>query len=291
MFRVLLALSLSLCLLSPLSAHEKRALSKQHLELSTDYGKVILEDITVQQSSDVLVLVSGTISNQTDRNWRSISLVFQFKDKSGGIMQAEEGVSNSVYIAGLPRTETRKFERAIAWREPARQRVSDFDVVFDMGNSQYDLEYSLSLIKPKESGNLKYEDDLLGILFSLTEDAREIAFSLQNKSDAPIEVGWDQSAFVDFSGKSHRVIHVGTKLADRDKAQAPTIVPPTARIEDMVYPADFAEWNGGEWLQSPTLPVANPSYKGQMFSVFLVLKVTGETKNYLFTFKVADVHI
>jgi hypothetical protein len=149
--------------------------------------------------------------------------------------------------------------------------------------------YVFALVKPKESDRLALEDDSIRIAFAVVES--QIQFSLQNKTESPIEINWDQSAFIDFSAQSHRVIHAGIKWNDREKPQAPAIVPPTARISDIIYPADYAEWSGSDWLHKPVVPPAELAYKGQTFSVFMPLKINGEVKNYLFTIKVADVLI
>lgn len=269
-----------------------RAITKDRIELPTEYGKFILQDLSLTQDR-YSVSFSGTITNNTDRNWAVIYLALEFSDKSGTPTPRREGIDTTVPIFGLQKGTTRTISRTIPWeityrafRAPAG-RIGNFNVIYDSAHSEYDLLYVLALTKPEESVKLAFEDGSIRIAFAVVES--QIQFSLQNKTQSPIEINWDQSAFIDFSGQSHRVIHAGIKWNDREKSQAPTIVPPTARINDIVYPADYAEWSGSDWLHKPVLPPAEVAYKGQTFSVFMPLKISNEVKNYLFTIKVADV--
>jgi len=224
-----------------------------------------------------------------------ITLILKFFDKSGRPMPLQHG-ENAVLILNLQKGATKAISERIPWEITYRAfraegRIDNFDVIYDKERSHYDLLYIFALAKPKESDSLVFEDDSIRIAFTVIET--QIQFSLQNKTQSPIEISWDQAAFIDFSGVSHRVIHTGTKLNDRDKPQAPTTIPPTARIEDIVCPADYAEWSVvlGEWLQKRVLPRAEIAYKGHTFSAFMPLIVDGALKSYLFTVKVADVRI
>lgn len=269
-----------------------RTITKDRIELPTEYGKFILQDVSLTQDY-YHVLFSGTITNNTDRNWAMISLILEFSDKSGGQIPRQAGVDTTVRIPRLQKGAARPISATIPWQIMYRAfraptgRIGNFDVIYDRAHSEYDLLYVLALTKPNESDKLAFEDDSIRIAFAVIES--QIQFSLQNRTESPIEVNWDQVSFIDFSGRSHRVIHAGTKFNDREKPQAPATVPPTARIEDIVYPADYAEWTGSDWIHSPILPPAEFAYKGNTFSVFVPLKINGELKNYLFTVKVADV--
>lgn len=264
-----------------------RAITKGRIELPTEYGKFILQDLSLTQDA-YSVSFSGTISNNTDRNWAVVILNLEFLNKSGTAMPRQDDSENipDVVVPNLQKAASRPFSATIPWHTG---RIADFDVIYDKEHSRYDLLYVFALAKPRESDNLVYEDDSIRIAFAMVK--AQVQFSLQNKTESAIEINWDQAAFIDFSGLSHRVIHTGTKLNDRDKPQAPATVPPTARIGDIVYPADYAEWSGSEWLQRPVLPPAEVAYKGRTFSVFMPLKINGEPKNYLFTVKVLDVRM
>jgi len=271
-----------------------KTITKDRIELSTEYGKFVLQELTLTQNR-YSVLFSGTITNNTDRNWAVVYLTLQFLDKSGAQISSDDRVENEVPVFRLQKGATKTISRTIPWEinfrafRPPTGRIANFNVAHNSRQSQYDLLYVFSLEKPKVSDKLVFEDDSIRVAFAVVES--QIQFSMQNRTELPIEINWDQSAFIDFTGQAHRVIHAGIKWNDREKPQAPTTVPPTARISDIVYPADYAEWSGSDWIHKPVLPPAELSYKGQTFSIFVPLRINGEIKNYLFTIRIADVLI
>jgi len=86
-----------------------------------------------------------------------------------------------------------------------------------------------------------------------------IAVQLTNLSNSSLKIPWDDAAYIDRYGNAHRVIHIGTKLIDRDKAQVPSVVPKGASLSDEVVPSDCISWtNGskyypGEWKYLPII--------------------------------------
>ena len=100
-----------------------------------------------------------------------------------------------------------------------------------------------------------FEDDLVKALWSVS--GSNISFSIQNKTDHSIKIPWDEAAFIDESGSSHRVMHAGVKYTDRQQPQAPSIIARKASIEDLVFPTDYVEWKegsrytSGKWDEKP----------------------------------------
>ncbi len=147
-----------------------------------------------------------------------------------------------------------------------------------------------------ESSDLSFVDSNVEFRFSLSKE--QFGFVLRNTSEEPIEIDWNQVAYVDVTGESHKVIHKGIKLDDRDKLLVPTTIPPSARIEDIVVPTDyiyFVEHFGedpGGW-QHRLFPDGDKAalYKGQTFTVFMPMKVNGTVKNYTFKFRIVEVEV
>ena len=81
------------------------------------------------------------------------------------------------------------------------------------------------IAKTDSSGIARYifENEMVRILWLPT--SHNINFSITNKTDYSIKVLWDEAAYVDESGKSHRVMHSGIKYIDRSNPQPPTIIP------------------------------------------------------------------
>jgi hypothetical protein len=109
------------------------------------------------------------------------------------------------------------------------------------------------------------------------------------QSSYPIRLDWDQMAYVDLDGSSHRVIHKGVRLMQKDAPQPPSTVAPGSSVEDFLYPSDKVSWDSsiGEWMEAPIWP--SMQSPGQTFGIFMPIAVNGNVKNYLFTIKIADV--
>ena len=171
------------------------------------------------------------------------------------------------------------------------------------------------------SGYSKYrfsfEDDLVRILW--LAGSRNIAFSLENKTDHSIRIPWDEAAFVDINGRSHRVMHAGVKYSERENPQPPSIVVRHGSIEDIVFPTDLVYYregyygtyysSPGGWEENPllfdldyhskysagtypTFPSFEAAVKnsiGRSYQVLLPLQIEDVINDYIFTFKIDDV--
>jgi hypothetical protein len=133
-----------------------------------------------------------------------------------------------------------------------------------------------------------FEDDLVRIQFGFTKDS--ITLDLINQSNVAIYVEWDSSVIVDPSGQAHRVIHTGVKFAERGSTQPPTLVPPGARLTDVLVPADnitfdsrLGMWNTGQLFRKPQQLI------GQSFSVYLSMRPSGQDPtSYQFDFVIRE---
>ena len=151
---------------------------------------------------------------------------------------------------------------------------------------------------------LIFEDSLCKIVFSPEE--RGIGFDLLNKSGRAIKIVWDEATYVDQYDSSHRVFHLGTKFIHSDRPQPVSAIPVSAKLDDLIVPADYAEWRtstsiwgSSGWQIKPLFPetsglLAPPSVlknavsslNGGSVSIFLPLKVGDYTNEYLFVFRV-----
>jgi hypothetical protein len=142
-----------------------------------------------------------------------------------------------------------------------------------------------------------------------------ISFSIQNKTDHSIKIPWDEAAFIDAKGSSHRVMHSGVKYTDRANPQAPSIIARKASIEDIVFPADYVYWregsrySPGRWEEKPffvstdfhgtytkgdypsleSFEQAAKSNIGKSIQVLLPLQIEDVINDYIFTFVVENV--
>lgn len=127
---------------------------------------------------------------------------------------------------------------------------------------------------------LVYTTPDFALAFTVTQ--RQVGFVLRNTSSAPIRVIWDESAFIDHSGRAHRVMHEGIRYSERDRSMVPTLVPPGASLSDFLFPTSYVSWVGNEWVERPLyMPwEATPFTLG----AFLTLEVRGQKAGLSFRF-------
>ena len=166
-------------------------------------------------------------------------------------------------------------------------------------------DMSLSKAQTPDASLNIAEDQLVKIVW-LPPD-RELSLELLNKTGQSLKIPWDESAYVDISSHSHRVVHSGVKFSDRNSSQPPSIVPSKGRLADFLYPSDLISYVPGQyggWAQPLMFPCVKPRYvcesnhrqlasahKGLTYRVLLPLQVGTDIYNYTFTFKVNNVEI
>lgn len=100
----------------------------------------------------------------------------------------------------------------------------------------------LSQAKPVGTMEKKsYQDGRIRIEFLAV--GLNMNFVLTNKTGEAIRVLWDESAFVDEKGVSHRVMHTAQGLSERNQAQQPSVIAPGATLSDGLAPIDYAKWS------------------------------------------------
>lgn len=135
--------------------------------------------------------------------------------------------------------------------------------------NNYRLKHTSSTLDPEGSviSNQRYQDDYLTTeLLKVTNEC--IYLTLTNNSTSTIRLLWDEAAFTDFNGYSHRINHdnsainkkysVGRSITrtdkhfalsthsgnstvvDKNRVQIPTVIPAGARINTVIIPADNA---------------------------------------------------
>lgn len=100
-----------------------------------------------------------------------------------------------------------------------------------------------------------------------------ISLTLHNESDHPITVVWDESSMVLPGGATSRVAHRGVRAGDVHRVSPPTVVPPSAHLDEFVVPTVNVSNDGG-WTVSPF--VREDARTGTTFRLYLTLEVEGE---------------
>jgi hypothetical protein len=278
--------------------------AQEHAAVTTPYGQFTF-NATVEVKRYLGQTLKGTIINNTTKDWMKLEFAVDYYDKSG--KKIDVLIGKTVVVPELKKGDSYSighgFGEMIVSQNSGRREapIVRYEVTFKGGTIP--ATYSFVLLQKKvtakadeggliESPDLQYSDDLSRFVFSISK--RQIGFVLQNKTDDPIEIDWNKVAFVDVSGESHKVMHSGVKYVNRNESLAPTTIPPTAKLEDIVFPTDYVYFEEGEyggWRETPLFPDGDraASLKGQTFVVFIPMRMKGVVKNYSFRFKIADV--
>ena len=139
-----------------------------------------------------------------------------------------------------------------------------------------------------------FEDPILRIEFDKAIDT-QIEFVMRNKTNSPLTILWNESSYIDTNGQSHKVMHKGTRLIERNEEIVPTVIPPKSFISDLIAPASYTFWREGvtgyvssKWKTNKLIGDGQAT-EGKTLGVFLSIR-SGEMKdNYLFSFTIETI--
>lgn len=264
-------------------------------KISFKDGSFVLDDLKIIAPGDRTPTIFGTIINRTNKDWKNLQFEVVLKDDSGKIWKDQFAIS--VQKGGAFKNGDRQ-QIGLSYGTPlesigknlSNSQIEQWDVKFHSG--EYLASYDVKLQKSTPPNSLTFVDQDIAVRFNISKE--QIGFALSNKTTEPIKIDWDQVSYIDIDGESHKVIHSGIRLMDRANPQSPTIIPPSAKITDMVYPSGYVYYEKGRyggWREMPIFPDAPSAlkYKGQSFGVFLPIEVKGKVENYLFKFIIKDV--
>jgi hypothetical protein len=264
--------------------------SKIEKKIEVKEGSFLFQDVYLK-SYYLGYNMFGNIKNNTNKNWNSVTFELDFYDQAGNKIKNNQKIT----IHGIKIGETQELGYgssgySLFSKTLRDQKISNFDIRFKKG--EYPATYVFKMIKPTVSDQLTFQDKFIKVQFIISK--KQIAFEIKNKTGNPIKIDWNQVSYVDVLQKGHKVMHAGVKYTDRDKVQSPTIIPPMAIIEDIVFPTDYIYYVSGKyggWRETSLFPEAPGAslYKGQNFSIFMPLEINQTFKNYYFVFNIEDV--
>lgn len=152
--------------------------------------------------------------------------------------------------------------------------------------AQDEYKYDIKIIKPLGVKGFVYQDQFVKITFIPLSN---LTFILENKTAKTIEIDWQKVSFVDIYGRADRVMHEGVRYIERDKAIPPTVIPPTANIQDTIVPVGFVSYDSSRsesWEIRKLYEGGMDKYVDKPFSLLFPIKIGAVTKSYFFTFVV-----
>ena len=121
-----------------------------------------------------------------------------------------------------------------------------------------------------------------------------------------MKIIWDEAAYVDTGGTSHRIAHAGVKYVDINNPQPPSVIVRKGRIDETIFPTDYVHYDGGRygrgWWHEPLLPQYSGGTAtklreradqeiGKSIQVLLPLQIDGVVNDYLFVFKIKGAEV
>ncbi len=257
--------------------------------LDTGYGEIVIEFTEMRQGLLNSLELFGFITNMTGRPIEYLTLDLRLHDQENREIysRTRPGEALEIITGDYAVNERKSLGEYGNTVFPERNSFANFTISFS--HISFPTLYEFILVHPANSTGLSYKDSDISINFALDRPYEQLKFSLKNGSLEPIEIDWNALSYIDVSGLSNKVIHSGVQYTEKEKPCAPTVVPPTARIEDFLIPVDhihFSEAMG--WSVSSILPSAPDALllEGKNLGIFLPLTVGTRKVNYMFSLKI-----
>ena len=137
-----------------------------------------------------------------------------------------------------------------------------------------------------------YEDDLMRSIWSSTEAGWEVVF--YNKSEKPVIIDWNDVVYYDVDKIGHTVLASGTKYADRDEDQNPSLIGRRGNIKESLFSGShiYQSPMSGALVKRPLFPVDFSEalrYKDKDFKLMIPFTVDGLSAQYEFIFTIKNV--
>lgn len=127
-----------------------------------------------------------------------------------------------------------------------------------------------------------YVDNVIDIV--IFGGKTQFSFVLKNVSDNSIKIVWNEAVFVDYSGSSSKIMHLGTKYSQRDGDQPASTVIKGAKIEDVAVPNCNVRYDD-EWVVDSMYP-KNPATEPGQLRLMLPIQIKDVINEYIFIFDV-----
>ncbi len=139
----------------------------------------------------------------------------------------------------------------------------------------------------KEEGVTKYsfEDELIDII--IFGESTQFSFKLKNKSQNSIKVVWDDAVFVDCSGSTSKVMHLGIKYSQREASQPASTIIRGASLEDVACPTSNVRYSEllKEWVTESMYP-DKITKEAQQIRLMLPIQIRDVVNEYVFVYVV-----
>jgi hypothetical protein len=236
--------------------------------LPTNFGDILFHDLSLAKSPRKSTLLSGSVTNLTDKRWIRLAADLELLGDGGEILAG----APLVYTNLLP-GHTGHIVGGAEGQPFPQAEYCGVRVLYRAG--EVDAIYVLTMLKPEPNRLLVYEDE--DAVYSFTVSDGCIDLKLRNKSPYVLKIDWSRASLVDVLERSHEITH---------HAKLPGKVRPYDLLSESLSPVQ---------LQGEPAPQILPrtqdmeSMKGKIISLSLGIDLDGQKKDHLFVFQVAAI--
>ena len=145
----------------------------------------------------------------------------------------------------------------------------------------------------------RYIDEHIDVVWYVS--SKQFDFELTNKSEHRIKINWDDISYVDFTGKTGRVMHSGIKYSEKNNSQPAITIPPNAFISDILIPTDNVKFSAFWecWYTTNLIPsrydsqeefdAKAGSYIGKSMIILMPIIIEDVQNEYIFEFRINGV--
>lgn len=142
------------------------------------------------------------------------------------------------------------------------------------------------VVKDSNLTKYSYVDNIIDLLIYAND--RDFLISLKNISSNTIKIVWDEAVYVGVDNSSSKIIHTGTKYANRYESQPATVVIKNSKIEERITPSDLIYYDDvlyNKWT-SEYLIRSGEKMLGKQMKLMLPIQIKDVMNEYLFVFDV-----
>lgn len=265
------------------------------LEICSEFSTFEARDLTLWLDDFV---ISGTITNRTDRDWLRVAFRSVLVDHAMQPIIYDDRFTGDFYVKDIPKGATKPIT-GLRGERPAHfilrpdGEVRGFSAEFCRERSYYNTHPRFALVEPFHNEDLYFADDWMSVVFDVRDSELQLFF--RNRTEDALQIIWNDASYLDLSGESHKIIHRGIPLADRNEPLLPIEVPPLTTLDEMVYPADriIGSRVFSDWRLNPLLPHRQQlaGYQGQCIGLNLPVRAGHNVREYKFRLKLAAVRV
>lgn len=263
----------------PLCADD-RAFPDKALTVENVSGEFTVQSIKVRKGGLRPTRLDAILVNNTKKDFTDVWLRVRPKDGVGTQFNAAAPFSLGAMKAG----DRKPFFYTLTGR-------------FDFASLDYDIEIhrvtapSRYVFTMGESGSTDLSVVGSEFSFRFYPGDTGIAFEVENHSTSADRIDWNQMAYIDIDGQSHKVMGEGMRYTDRNAVHPPTVIPPGAKVKQIMIPTDNVLWLNRDWHTLPLLPVCPACTKmiGKTIRVYMLIEHLGKPIDFSFAFPIKSV--